>query len=94
MTLKATGIARTIKRYERIAPFYDFTESPMEALRFTRWRSRLREKVTGKRALEVGVGTGKNILYYLSIHFSSGSWVLTSTEGRWITSGRQDGVYQ
>jgi ubiquinone/menaquinone biosynthesis C-methylase UbiE len=66
MNRKTTDISQTIKRYNRIAPFYNMMESPMEALRFTRWRSLLREKVTGKRALEVGVGTGKNILYYPS----------------------------
>jgi len=64
MTLKATDITRTRKRYERLAPFYNVMESPMEALRFARWRSWLRDKVEGKRALEVGVGTGKNIPYY------------------------------
>lgn len=64
MNPKTTDITRTRKRYERIAPFYNLMETPMEALRFTMWRSRLREKVTGKRALEVGVGTGKNIAYY------------------------------
>ncbi|RJR54821.1 MAG: class I SAM-dependent methyltransferase [Desulfobacteraceae bacterium] len=58
-----TDITRARKRYDRIAPFYDFMETPMEALRFNEWRSRLREKVTG-RALEVGVGTGKNMAYY------------------------------
>jgi ubiquinone/menaquinone biosynthesis C-methylase UbiE len=63
MDPKKKDITRTRSRYERIAPFYDWMESPMEALRFNRWRSRLREKVSG-RALEVGVGTGKNIPYY------------------------------
>jgi ubiquinone/menaquinone biosynthesis C-methylase UbiE len=65
MNRNSTDITRTRSRYERIAPFYDFMESPMEAIRFNQWRSRLREEVTG-RALEVGVGTGKNISYYPS----------------------------
>jgi ubiquinone/menaquinone biosynthesis C-methylase UbiE len=66
MHCKTTDITHTRKRYERIAPFYNMMESPMETLRFTQWRSRLREKLAGKKALEVGVGTGKNILYYPS----------------------------
>lgn len=61
-----TDIRRTRSRYDRIAPFYNLMERPMETLRFTRWRAVLREKVAGKRALETGVGTGKNIPYYPS----------------------------
>ena len=39
-------------------------ESPMEGLRFSDWRAKLRDRVAGRRALEAGVGTGKNIPYY------------------------------
>ena len=59
---KATAIIR--RRYNRIAFLYDLIESPMERLRFAAWRSRLRDRITGPRALEVGVGTGKNLPYY------------------------------
>jgi len=56
--------ARTRARYNRIAPLYDLLESPMERFRFSNWRRRVWEKVTGPRVLEVGIGTGKNLPYY------------------------------
>lgn len=59
---KSTDTIR--RRYNRIAFLYDFMELPMERLRFAAWRSRLRDRITGPRALEVGVGTGKNIPFY------------------------------
>jgi len=52
------------KRYNRTAFYYDLLEAPMEKFRFSVWRSRFRSRITGPRALEVGVGTGKNIPYY------------------------------
>ena len=52
------------KRYDRLAPFYDLLETPVERFRFSFWRIRLKDKVVGKRALEAGVGTGKNFGYY------------------------------
>ena len=55
---------QTRKRYNRLAPYYDLMEALVESWRFAAWRSRLREKVQGTRALEVGVGTGKNMPYY------------------------------
>lgn len=54
----------TRKRYNRLALFYDLIEAPGERLRFASWRSRLRDRIMGKQALEVGVGTGKNLPYY------------------------------
>ena len=54
----------TRKRYERLACFYDLLEAPVERFRFASWRARLRDRIAGDRALEVGVGTGKNLAYY------------------------------
>ena len=54
----------TRRRYDRIASFFDFLEAPMERSRFSVWRKKLRDRITGEQALEVGVGTGKNLLYY------------------------------
>lgn len=39
-------------------------EAIIERFAFRRWRGRLWSQVDGNRILEVGVGTGKNILYY------------------------------
>lgn len=57
-----TDLAR--KRYNRMAFLYDFMEAPMEGLRFASWRKRLTDRIAGPKALEVGVGTGKNLAYY------------------------------
>jgi len=52
------------RRYDRNAFLYDLMEWPVERMRFKGWRSRLTPKIKGPRALEVGVGTGKNMAYY------------------------------
>jgi ubiquinone/menaquinone biosynthesis C-methylase UbiE len=52
------------KRYNRIAPVYDFMEGLAEKSLYSGWRELLWSKVEGNRILEVGVGTGKNISYY------------------------------
>jgi ubiquinone/menaquinone biosynthesis C-methylase UbiE len=59
---KHTEAAR--KRYNRIAPFYDFMEGLVERSRYSQWRELLWSKVEGNKILEVGVGTGKNFPYY------------------------------
>lgn len=60
----ATNINLTRKRYNRIAFFYDLMDAPLEYLRFASWRPMIRDKIKGSKALEVGVGTGKNLDYY------------------------------
>jgi len=57
---------RTQRRYDRLAFAYDIMEAPLERFRFAVWRQRLRNRITGPTALEVGVGTGKNFPYYPS----------------------------
>jgi ubiquinone/menaquinone biosynthesis C-methylase UbiE len=52
------------KRYDRIAPFFDLLEAPMEGFFFGPWRERLWARTSGKHILEVGVGTGKNFAHY------------------------------
>ena len=54
----------TRKRYNRIAFLYDLMEAPMERLRFASWRRKLMGHIAGPTALEVGVGTGKNLIFY------------------------------
>lgn len=52
------------RRYNRLAALYDLMEWPLEKMRFNGWRRRLRSRIGGSRVLEVGVGTGKNMVHY------------------------------
>lgn len=54
----------TLRRYNRIAPIYDWFEVVPERLAVKPWRQLLWSRVEGPRVLEIGVGTGKNIPYY------------------------------
>ncbi len=53
---------RTKKSYDRLSGIYDYFELPLESV-FTKWRKNLLKEASGE-TLEVGIGTGKNILYY------------------------------
>jgi len=59
---KATEAAK--RRYNRIAPIYDFMEGLVERSSYSQWRNLLWAKIEGENILEVGVGTGKNFPYY------------------------------
>jgi len=59
----ATNKNLTRKRYNRIAFCYDLMDAPLELLRFASWRPKIRDRIKGSKALEVGVGTGKNLNY-------------------------------
>ena len=61
---KKSNASLTRRRYDRLASFYDLLEAPVERFRFASWRARLRDRIVGDQALEVGVGTGKNLPYY------------------------------
>lgn len=52
------------KRYSRIAKYYDFMERFLESAGGKAWRNMLWSKIEGNTILEVGIGTGTNILYY------------------------------
>lgn len=64
MKTKSKNTEAARKRYNRIAPFYDFMEGLIERSRYSRWREMLWSKVEGSEILEIGVGTGKNFPYY------------------------------
>ena len=61
---KKSNVNPTRRRYGRLASFYDLLEAHVERFRFASWRARLRDRIVGDQALEVGVGTGKNLPYY------------------------------
>lgn len=52
-----------LKRYQRIAPFYDLLDLPFEHRRYAPIRADLFSGLSG-RILDAGVGTGRNIAYY------------------------------
>lgn len=51
-------------RYNRVSKVYDLMEKPMESMTSDKWRNKLIERIQGKNVLEVGVGTGKHLVYY------------------------------
>ena len=64
MKTESKDTKHTKRRYDRIAPVYDFMEGLVERSRYSKWRELLWSKVEGTDILEVGVGTGKNFSYY------------------------------
>ncbi len=51
-------------RYNRISKVYEFLEKPMDSMSMGKWNKELFKRIEGKEVLEVGVGTGKNLLMY------------------------------
>jgi len=51
-------------RYNRVSKIYDILEQPMEVMTMSKWREKLIKNIEGPKILEVGVGTGKNLLIY------------------------------
>jgi ubiquinone/menaquinone biosynthesis C-methylase UbiE len=56
-------VPSNLKRYERIAPFYDLLDLPFEYRRYRRIRPLLFAWLSG-RILDAGVGTGRNMEFY------------------------------
>lgn len=54
---------RKTRRYDRIAPLYDWYEGPMDILGGRRRRRRVARQAAGT-TLEVGIGTGRNLPFY------------------------------
>lgn len=60
----ATAAAEDVRRrYQRIAPFYDWLDWPFEYGRYRSLRPLLFQNLGG-RILDVGVGTGRNMPFY------------------------------
>ena len=51
------------KKYDRTSRYYDLMGALMEQGKMREWRRAIWQEVQG-RALEVGVGTGRNIPFY------------------------------
>lgn len=65
MPIDPKATKQTRARYNRFSHFYDLMETPIEYYAFSSWREKVFEHVIGTEILEVGVGTGKNLPYYL-----------------------------
>jgi phosphatidylethanolamine/phosphatidyl-N-methylethanolamine N-methyltransferase len=53
----------TRSRYDRLAPLYDAIQWPMER-RARAWRQQLWSRVAGDRILELGIGTGRSLMFH------------------------------
>ena len=60
------NVEKIKSRYDRYSYVYDILEYLPEKLIFAKYREAIIPKLTG-RVLEVGVGTGKNLPYYITL---------------------------
>jgi ubiquinone/menaquinone biosynthesis C-methylase UbiE len=56
-------VTSNFARYQRIAPLYDFLDSPFERKRYSGLRPLLFQNLQGE-LLDAGIGTGRNCAYY------------------------------
>ena len=65
MAKKVLDEMSVASKYNRIAPFYELIDLPLEFFFFRRWRKEALSNLSGK-VLEVGIGTGRNLKFYPS----------------------------
>ena len=70
MKRKTTATQIVRKRYNVIAPIYDWVVQTAERGQSSSWRSLLWKRVEGKDILEVGVGTGLNFAYADTVNYN------------------------
>ncbi len=84
---------RTIKKYNRIARFYDLMNRGSEKRWFSKWKKQFFSPLTGN-ILEVGIGTGQSIDFYnkdakvIGIDFSEK--MLDKAEEKLAKSGKKN----
>jgi demethylmenaquinone methyltransferase/2-methoxy-6-polyprenyl-1,4-benzoquinol methylase len=62
-TLAKMPTMSAASKYNRIAPFYELLDLPLEFFFFRKWRKESLSGLRG-RVLEIGVGSGRNLKYY------------------------------
>ena len=68
----------TIRKYNRIAKYYDFIDSYYEKKLYSKMREKYISPIINANILEVGIGTGKNLDYY---HHSNKVMAIDTSEG-------------
>ncbi len=78
-------VERVRRRYNRAAPVYDVVEGVLERLLYKGWKELAWDKVEGSEILELGVGTGKNLL----LHPSGANITAVDISGQMLLRARQ-----
>ena len=97
---------QTRRRYQRLSWIYDGLDAAFE-LKYRAWRADLWQSVEGKRVLEAGIGTGKNIPYFgldhevpaclMGVHINRQTIENVAASGLEITSANEiwaGGIYK